>query len=106
MSGHRYESRIAGGPVKPVSGIVPGSVSHQILLALRGPGGMTSDQVYERFPTKPSAALTRLKDRGLIRMPAIGTKGKPIALTEQGRALVAADGPLARARSLITYCQL
>ncbi len=89
-----------------LNGIVVGSLDHQILLALRGPGGMTSDQVYARFPNSPSGALHRLKVAGLVFMPPNGHKGKPIRLTDTGRALVDPAGPLARAKSLITYCQL
>ena len=88
------------------NGIVVGSLDHQILLALRGPGGMTSDQVYARFPASPSGALHRLKVAGLVSMPGNGQKGKPIRLTDAGRAAVDPAGPLARSKSLITYCQL
>lgn len=88
------------------NGIVVGSLDHQVLLALRCPGGMTSDQVYARFTNKPSGALFRLKAAGLIAIPATGHKGKPISLTDKGQKLVNADGPLARRTSLITYCQL
>lgn len=95
-----------GRPNSAIDGIVPGSNAHQILLALRGPGGMTSDQVYARFSSSPSAALCRLKDLGFITMPPSGHKGKPISLTDKGRELIRADGPLARRNSLITYCQL
>lgn len=89
-----------------IDGIVVGSLDHQILLALRVPGGMTSDQVYARFPNHPSGALYRLKVAGLVSMPPQGQKGKPVTLTAAGRAAVAPDGPLARRHSLITYCQL
>ena len=89
-----------------LSGIVVGSLDHQILLALRGPGGMTSDQVYLRFPASPSGALHRLKVAGLVAMPPSGQKGKPIRLTDAGRALVDPAGPLARSKTLITYCQI
>lgn len=88
------------------NGIVVGSLDHQILLALRGPGGMTSDQVYARFPNHPSSALYRLKTAGLVEMPAPGHKGKQIVLTAAGRQAVDPAGPLARSKSLITYCQL
>lgn len=87
------------------SGIISGGLEHQILLALRAPGGMTSDQVYLRF-SHPSTAMCRLRRGGLIVTPPPGYKGMPINLTAVGRALVAADGPLARSKSLITYCQL
>lgn len=107
MTNGAYISTTAGLPrTKPVAGILPGSLAHQILLGLRGPGGMSSDQVYARFTGGISAALTRLKAAGHIDMPEIGSKGKPITLTDQGRAVIAADGPLARRNSLITYCQL
>lgn len=88
------------------NGIVVGSIDHQLLLALRVPGGMTSDQVYARFPASPSAALARLKAAGLITPPPIGQQCYPIRLTEAGRQVIDADGPLARRNSLITYCRL
>ncbi|MBI2278174.1 MAG: hypothetical protein HYU74_12540 [Dechloromonas sp.] len=87
-------------------GIVVGSLDHQVLLALRGPGGMTSDQVYARFTNCPSGALHRLRVAGLIAMPTSGTKGKPISLTDAGKAVIDVNGPLSRRKSLITYCQL
>lgn len=89
-----------------VNGILVGSLDHQILLALRGPGGMTSDQVYARFPNYPSHALYRLKTAGLVDMPSPGQKGKPICLTKAGREAVDPAGPLARSKTLISYCQL
>lgn len=89
-----------------IDGIVVGSLDHQILLALRPAGGMTSDQVYARFPASPSGALHRLKVAGLVSMPGNGQKGKPIRLTDAGRRAVDPAGPLARAKSLITYGQL
>jgi len=85
-------------------GIVVGSQDHQILLALRAPGGMSSDQINARFAYSPSAALSRLRSAGLI--VATGEAGKQTTLTEKGRALVDPDGPLARRRTLNTYCQL
>lgn len=94
------------GRAQRCNGIVVGSLDHQVLLALRGPGGMTSDQVYARFSGSPSGALFRLKAAGLITMPPNGHKGKPISLTEAGRQVIDADGPLARRKSLITYCHL
>jgi hypothetical protein len=89
-----------------IAGILPGSTGHLLLLALRGPGGMTSEQVAERFPSYPSGTLHRLQRIGYIEMPGMGTKAKPIRLTDKGRAVIAPDGPLARRNSLITYCQL
>lgn len=89
-----------------INGIVPGSTLHLILLALRGVGGMTSDQVYARFNGATSAALHRLKADGLIVLPANGHKGKPINLTDRGRELTRSDGPLSRRTPLNTYCQL
>ncbi len=89
-----------------INGIVVGGLDHQILLALRGPGGMTSDQVYARFPSSPSGALHRLKVAGLVAMPPSGHKGKPIRLTDAGRKAVDPAGPLARSKTLINYCHL
>lgn len=88
-----------------VNGILVGSLDHQILLALRGPGGMTSEQVYARF-TYASHALYRLKTAGLVDMPSPGQKGKPIRLTDAGRKAVDPAGPLARSKTLINYCHL
>lgn len=87
-------------------GIVVGSLDHQILLALRPAGGMTSDQVYARFTNSPSSALYRLKVAGLLEMPGNGQKGKQIRLTDTGRALVDPCGDLARSKTLINYCHL
>ena len=87
-------------------GVLVGSLDHQILLALRGPGGMTAEQVFARFTNHPCHALHRLKCAGLIDRPGIGKKGETIRLTEAGRAAVRENGPLARRESLITYCQL
>lgn len=87
---------------KTMDGVTVGGTDHQILLALRGVGGMTSDQVYARFPS-PSHALGRLAKSGLITMPPIGQKGQPIHLTNKGRDMVRADGPLSRRNSLIDY---
>lgn len=90
-----------------INGVVVGGTEHMILLALRGPGGMTSDQVYERFAGGgTSGALHRLKVAGYVAMPGNGQKGKPIRLTEAGRSAVAPDGPLARSKTLINYCHL
>lgn len=93
------------GARQMVDGVMVGGLEHLILLALRGPGGMSSDQVYARFGS-PANALQRLKSAGLIEMNGMGQKGKPIRLTEKGRSRVADDGPLSRRSSLITYCQL
>lgn len=91
---------------KRCQGIVVGGLDHQLLLALRCPGGMTSDQVYARFTNSPSGALFRLKSAGLVEMPGLGTKAKQIRLTDKGKELIAPDGPLSRRQSLITYCAL
>lgn len=88
------------------NGIVVGSLEHQVLLALRAPGGLTSDQLYERFHPSPSKAMCALRRAGLIVTPPHGHKGGKVTLTDAGRAAVGPDGPLARRRSLITYCQL
>lgn len=95
-----------GRPSQAIEGVVPGSTDHRILLALRGAGGMTSDQVCSRFNGHQSGALHRLKVAGLVELPAHGHKGKPINLTEKARELTSADGPLNRRSTLITYCQL
>lgn len=94
-----------GGRAKPINGITPGSTDHMMLLALRGCGGMNSEQIYARF-NNASPSLHRLKSAGLIDMPRPGTKAQPIHLTEAGRALTDASGPLARSKTLFTYCQL
>lgn len=106
MSAHHKTPRTPlGGRPKPINGITPGSVDHLLLLALRGPGGMNSEQVYARF-TSASSSLHRLKTAGLIDMPRPGTKAQPINLTAAGRALTDASGPLARSKTLFIYCQL
>lgn len=92
--------------VPTIGGVVPGGTAHLILLALRGVGGMTSEQLCARFGDHQSGALHRLKGIGLIDMPATGHKGKQIVLTETGKQLTEPDGPLARRKTLITYCQL
>lgn len=90
-----------------INGVVVGGLEHKMLLALRGPGGMTSDQVYARFSGGgTSGALHRLKVAGLVAMPPNGQKGKPIRLTEAGRSAVDPAGPLARSKTLINYCHL
>ena len=87
-------------------GIVVGSLDHQILLALRAPGGMTSEQVYARFPRSPSQAICRLNRAGLITTGGMGKKGEGVSLTDAGRALVDPRGDLARSKTLINYCHL
>lgn len=106
MSRHNQPRAALGGKDQLIAGIAPGSVLHRLLLALRGPGGMTSDQVYARFESSPSAALHRLKSLGFIEMPPNGHKGKPISLTATGRELISPSGPLSRRKTLINYCQL
>lgn len=91
---------------RAVSGIAIGGTAHLLLLALRGAGGMSSDQVCARFEGHQSGALFRLKEAGLVDLPASGQKGKPIRLTDSGRALTDPDGPLSRRKTLNTYCQL
>ncbi len=82
------------------------SAEIRALQALRAPGGMTSDQVYARFPNYPSHALYRLKTAALVDMPSPGQKGNPIRLTKAGREAVDPAGPLARSKTLINYCHL
>ena len=88
-----------------IDGLIPGSLQHQILLALRAPGGMTAEQVYARFAS-PSTAMFLLRRAGLIVTPPSGHKGEAIRITEAGRALVDPRGKLARSRTLINYCHL
>lgn len=102
---HHKCQRAALGRPKAVNGVVPGGTAHLILLALRGAGGMTSDQVCTRFKGHQSGALHRLQVAGLVEMPANGQKGKPIRLTASGRTLTEPSGPLSRRATLITYCQ-
>ena len=100
------DGRIHTAPQRRL-GIVVGSQDHQILLALRAPGGMTSDQLNARFPHSPSSALSRLRADGLVEIDDFaGIRSKALKLTEKGRGLVDPDGPLARRRTLNTYCQL
>lgn len=106
MARHAQPRAVSGRPVKTIEGVTPGGTDHRLLLALRAPGGLTSDQVCARFGGHQSAALGRLKNHGLINTPRPGDKGKPISLTERGRTLTDPAGPLCRARTLITYCQL
>lgn len=103
---HHKQPRDSMGPRgQAVHGVIPGSTDHRILLALRGVGGMTSDQIFARFGAYQGGGLTRLKNAGLITTPAIGKKGESITLTTLGRELTEYAGPLSR-RHLITYCQL
>lgn len=87
------------------SGIAVGSLSHRILLALRAPGGLTTEQVYLRFCC-PSQVMCAMKRAGLIVTPPSGAKDGVVALTAAGRAIVDPDGPLARRKTLINYCHL
>lgn len=100
-----YPERVITRPERR-SGIVVGSLDHRILLALRAVGSMTTEQLYERFHPSPSQAMCALRRAGLIVTPGMGQKGGKVTLTAAGRALVDPAGPLARRRSLITYCQL
>lgn len=88
-----------------IDGLIPGSLQHQILLALRAPGGMTTEQIYARFAS-PSTAMCLLRRAGLIVTPPNGHKGEAIRITEAGRALVDPRGKLARSQTLINYCHL
>ena len=82
--------------------ITVGSLPHQILLALRGPGGMTNSH----FSPGASTVLSTLRRLGLIRSQGSGKQDGAIHLTEAGRELVHPDGPLSRRKTLNTYCQL
>lgn len=95
----------AGRTPMAIHGVVPGSTAHLILLALRGVGGMSSDQISARFGHQ-SGALHRLKQAGMVSLPEIGGKGQPIALTDKAKRLTASGQPLCRQKTLITYCQL
>ena len=86
--------------------ITVGSLPHQILLALRGPGGMTNSQIYTRFSPGASTVLSTLRRLGLIRSQGSGKQDGAIHLTEAGRELVHPDGPLSRRKTLNTYCPL
>jgi hypothetical protein len=66
---------------------------------------MTTEQIYARFPNSPSSAIGRLRAAGLIET-GDSVKEKSVALTTNGRALIDPDGPLARRKTLNTYCQL
>ena len=105
MSACDYPGRVITRPERK-AGIVVGSIDHQVLLALRATGGMTSDQIYERFHPSPSQALCRLRRAGLILTPGAGKKAEAVTLTAAGRALIDPEGPLSRRATLITYCQL
>jgi len=88
------------------NGLVPGGLEHRILIALRAPPGLTSDQLYARFEGHPSGALSRLRAAGLVDTPGAGKKGELVSLTDAGRRIVDPAGPLARAKTLINYCHL
>lgn len=105
MVAHHKQARASVGRPSAVHGVVPGSTDHRILLALRGVGGVTSDQLAARFGHQ-GGALHRMKNAGLIQLPALGQKGKPILLTEKALELTGSDGPLNRRSTLINYCQL
>lgn len=98
--------RPPGRQSKAIAGVVPGSTDHRVLLALRGAGGMTSEQICARFGGYQTSSLGRLRDAGLIDLPAIGQKGIGIRLTAKGQALSNPDGPLCRRANLIDYCHL
>ena len=104
MGRHKSLCATMGRP-KPVAGIIPGSTEHKLLLAMRAPGGITAEQIANRFGYV-SASLCRLRAKGLIVMPAPGQKGQPVSLTDAGREITGESGPLNRAKTLITYCQL
>ena len=87
------------------NGLVPGGLEHRILIALRAPPGLTSDQLYARFDGHPSGALSRLRAAGLV-TPGAGKKGELVSLTDAGRQAVDPAGPLARSKTLINYCHL
>jgi DNA-binding MarR family transcriptional regulator len=82
-------------------GVAVGSIAHRILLALRVNGRIEASQLDARLGN-PSHALLNLEKRGLVVRPVKG-RGQPsstVFLTDAGRALVSADGPLARAKTL------
>ena len=103
--GGNYRANVRTRPER-VGGLVVGGLEHRILLALRGPGGMTSEQIYVRFSPSPSQAMCNLRRAGLILTPPAGHKGEAVRLTAAGRALVDPAGPLARSKTLSDYCQL
>lgn len=86
-------------------GIVVGSLGHRILLALRAPGGMTYSQLKARFGAHVSTAMSQIRKEGLI-FEQEGATSAPVLLSEKGREVVSPDGPLARRKTLNTYCQL
>lgn len=103
MARHIEPRAAIGRPVKTVAGVLPGGAEHRLLLALRGPGGMTPEQIQARFG-HVSASLHRLKQKGLISIGSHGQKGFAASVTDTGRALTEAGAPLSRSH-LITYCQ-
>lgn len=105
MTAHHKQPRAAVGRPAAVNGVVPGSTDHRILLALRGVGGMTSDQLSARFGHQ-GGALHRMKAAGLVVLPSPGQKGRPILLTQKASDLTSSTGPLNRRSTLIDYCQL
>lgn len=104
MARHIEPRAALGRPLKTVAGVMPGGAEHRLLLALRGPGGMTPEQITARFG-HVSASLHRLKQKGLICVGAPGQKSVAATVTDTGRALTEAGAPLSRSH-LITYCQL
>ena len=90
---------------RAVSGVIPGSTAHRLMLALRA-GPTTSEQIAERFGRYLNDAAWRLAQRGLITTPGLGKKGECFALTEAGKALVAPGAALSRRQSETVYCQL
>ena len=87
-----------------VDGIMVGSVKHKLLLALR-PGGAYFSQLSARYAVDVSHPLHRMCNEGLV--DAVGDQdGRYFRLTNKGRDLVSTDGPLARRKTLNTYCQL
>lgn len=104
MPRHTQPRAALGRPLKTVSGVSPGGSEHRLLLALRGPGGMTPEQIQARFG-HVSASLHRLKKNGLVNLGGAGQKGFAATVSDLGRTLTEADGPLSRSH-LITYCQL
>lgn len=97
-----YMTTIPKSPV--VAGITVGSVKHKLLLALR-PGGAYFSQLKARFAVDVSHPLHRMCNEGLV--DAVGDQdGRYFRLTNKGRDLVSTDGPLARRKTLNTYCQL
>lgn len=102
---HTSPRATPGRPSQAVHGVIPGSTAHLVLLALRGVGGITSEQLTARFGYV-AGPLHALKKSGLVMLGNPGQKSIPVRLTELGQELTNADGPLARAKTLNTYCQL